>query len=99
MIQGISKEEWDLLSEETKANLTRMANNGHGTNGKLVLKATPIREENGELKGGCVQIRGLRGANVKFGFNVYPATLEDLFSHREEIEAWIGANKASLSYK
>lgn len=47
---------------------------------------------------GCVQIRGLRGANVRFGFTAYPTLIQDLFANRETIEKFMEENKSSLSW-
>lgn len=48
---------------------------------------------------GCISIRGLRGANVKFGFTAYVSTIEDLFASREKIEAFIKQNNHLLARK
>ena len=48
---------------------------------------------------GCVSFRGMKGISVKFGLSLYPATLQALFARKEEIEKFMEANRASLSWE
>lgn len=48
-------------------------------------------------KGG-VCMRSIPGASVQYGLTLYPKTLQWLFEHKEELEKFMEANKASLSW-
>lgn len=48
---------------------------------------------------GCVQLRGVPGASIRFGLSLYPKTIQWLYEHKEELEKFIETNKDSLSWE
>lgn len=59
--------------------------------------ATPFSMKVSEK--GCVSFRGVPGTNGKFGLTLYAKSVQFLFSHQKDIEAFIAKNKAALSWE
>lgn len=48
---------------------------------------------------GAITFRGVPGTHHSFGLTLYGKTIEFLFSHKEEIEQFIAANRETLSWE
>jgi hypothetical protein len=48
---------------------------------------------------GCISFRGVPGTNGKFGLTLYAKSVQFLFAKRNEIEAWVKAHNAQLSWE
>ena len=46
---------------------------------------------------GCVQIRGIRGINIRFGFAIRPVTWTDLKANGDKIDKFIKDNLVELT--